>query len=99
MAFEDKTRALLAGGQAPAGELLREMVSTVVQDTIRAEFERFLGAAPYERTAARRGHRNGSYKRTLKTRVGALVLDVPRDRAGTFRKTTGLVDVAVIGGL
>lgn len=85
MAFEDKTRALLAGGQAPAGELLREMVSTVVQDAIRAEFERFLGAAPYERTAARRGHRNGSYKRTLKTRVGALVLDVPRDRAGMFR--------------
>jgi transposase-like protein len=29
--------------------------------------------------------RNGSYRRTLKTRVGALVLDVPRDRAGVFR--------------
>lgn len=85
MASEEKTRPLLAGGQAPAAELLREMVSMLVQDTIRAEFERFLGAAPYERTPARRGHRNGSYKRTLKTRVGALVLDVPRDRAGMFR--------------
>lgn len=42
----------------------------VVQDTIRAEFERFLGAAPYERTPARRGHRNGSYRRTLNTQVG-----------------------------
>jgi len=85
MAFEDKSRPLLAAGQAPATEVLREMVSMVVRDAIRAEFERFLGAAPYERTPARRGHRNGSYERTLKTRVGALVLDVPRDRAGMFR--------------
>jgi len=85
MAYEDKTRVLPAGGQAPACEQLREMVSMVVQQTIHAEFERFLGAAPYERTPARRGHRNGSYRRTLKTRVGALVLDVPRDRAGLFR--------------
>ena len=85
MAFEEKTRVLPAGGQAPAWERLREMVSMVVQDAIRAEFGRFLGAAPYERTPARRGHRNGSYKRTLRTRVGALELDVPRDRAGLFR--------------
>ena len=85
MAFEDKTRVLPAGGQAPAPELLREMVHTMVQDALRAEFDRFLGAAPYERTPTRRGHRNGSYPRTLQTRVGALVLDVPRDRAGLFR--------------
>jgi hypothetical protein len=85
MAFEEKTRVLPAGGQAPAPELLRELVNTMVQDALRAEFDRFLGAAPYERTPARRGHRNGSYPRTLQTRVGALVLDVPRDRAGLFR--------------
>ena len=54
---------------------------------MRAEFDRFVGAAPYERTAARRGQRNGSYARTLKTRVGALVLEVPRDRAGQFRSS------------
>lgn len=85
MAFEDKTRVLPAAGQAPACEQLREMVRMVVQQTIHGEFERFLGAAPYERTPARRGRRNGSYSRTLKTRVGALELDVPRDREGLFR--------------
>jgi putative transposase len=85
MAFEDKIRPLSAGEQAPTPELFRQMLGTMVQETIRAEFERFLGAGPYERTPARRGHRNGSYTRTLKTRVGALVLDVPRDRAGLFR--------------
>jgi hypothetical protein len=85
MAFEEKTRVLPARGQAPAPELLRELVNTMVQDALRAEFDRFLGAAPYERTPARRGHRNGSYPRTLQTRVGASVLDAPRDRAGLFR--------------
>jgi transposase-like protein len=85
MAFEEKSRPFPAGEQAPAPELLRQMVGTLVQETIQAEFERFLGAAPYERTPTRRGHRNGTYPRTLKTRVGALVLDVPRDRAGLFR--------------
>ena len=85
MAFEEKSRPLAAGEQAPAPEVFRQMLGTMVQETLRAEFERFLGAAPYERSPARRGHRNGSYRRTLQTRVGALLLDVPRDRAGLFR--------------
>jgi transposase-like protein len=61
------------------------MVHTVVQEALRAEFAQFVGAAPYERHPARRGVRNGSYPRTFKTRVGALTLAVPRDRAGLFR--------------
>ena len=85
MAFEEKTRTLPVAEQGPAPELLRAMMTTLVQDMIRTEFDRFIGAAPYERSAARRGQRNGSYARTLKTRVGALVLDIPRDRAGLFR--------------
>jgi transposase-like protein len=85
MAFQEKSRLLVAGEQAPAPEVFRQMLETMVQETIRAEFERFLGAAPYERTPARRGHRNGIYRRTLRTRVGTLRLDVPRDRAGLFR--------------
>lgn len=87
MAFEEKSRTLPAGEQEPAPERLRQMVGTLVQETIRAEFDRFLGAAPYERTPARRGHRNGNYPRTRKTRVGALVLEIPRDRAGLFRSS------------
>ena len=85
MAYEDKTGGLSVGEQGPSPDLLREMLGKLVQETIRSEFDRFIGAARYERTPARRGHRNGNYTRTLKTRVGALVLDVPRDRAGLFR--------------
>lgn len=85
MALEEKTTELPAGEQAPAAELLRQLVGTLVQDSIRTEFDRFLGATPYERTPQRRGYRNGSYPRTLQTRVGALRLEIPRDRAGLFR--------------
>lgn len=85
MAFEEKTTPLSAGEQAPAPDVVRQLVGTLVQETIRAEFDRFLGAAPYERTPARRGQRNGIYERTLKTRVGPFVLEIPRDRAGLFR--------------
>ena len=86
MTFEEKSRTAEPVEQAPPPEdALRALVATLVQDTIRTEFEQFVGAAPYERTADRRGYRNGSYLRTLHTRVGSLTLAIPRDRAGLFR--------------
>jgi putative transposase len=85
MAFQEKSRPGPAGEQAPPAEVVRQLLATVVQEAIRAEFDRFVGAAPYERTPERRGHRNGSYPRTWTTRVGRLELAVPRDRAGLFR--------------
>src|ERR1041385_14248 len=87
MAFEEKSRTPPALEQAPAPDVIRSLLGTMVQEALRAEFDRFVGAAPYERTPDRRGLRNGTYPRTLKTRVGALVLAVPRDRAGLFRPT------------
>jgi transposase-like protein len=84
MAFEEKSRLQPVREQAPGPDVFRQMLETMVQEAIRTEFERFLGAAPYERTPKRRGHRNGSYPRTLTTRVGRLELDIPRDRAGVF---------------
>ena len=72
--------------QGPVPEdALRTMVQTVVQEALQIEFARFLGAAPHERTAERRGWRNGGRDRTLLTRVGSLTLRVPRDRAGAFQ--------------
>lgn len=52
---------------------------------LEEEMTAHLGAGPYERTAGRRGHRNGYKPRTLKTRVGTLELMVPKDREGRFR--------------
>lgn len=66
---------------------LRQLVEAIVQETLIREFTQFLGAAPHERSAERRGVRNGTRPRTLVTRVGRLVLEVPRDRAGCFTPT------------
>lgn len=70
---------------AMSEEVLRAMLQALIQETLEAEFTRFLGAAPHERTAERRGWRNGARERTLVTRVGTLRLRVPRDRAGEFQ--------------
>jgi putative transposase len=63
---------------------LREIVERVVQQLLEAEVTEHIGAAPYERSVTRTGHRNGYKPRTLRTRVGALNLLVPQDREGTF---------------
>jgi putative transposase len=63
---------------------LREIRERVVQQILEAEMTEHMGAAPYERTTERKGHRNGHKRRTLRTRVGALNLLVPQDREGTF---------------
>lgn len=61
MTFDRKTTARRAGEQgrpvsgiqlhAPE-EVLRTMFAEVLQAAIASEFERFMGAAPYERTEA-----------------------------------------------
>jgi putative transposase len=63
---------------------LKEIVERVLQELLEAEMTEHIGAAPYERTVKRTGHRNGYKPRTLRTRVGALNLLVPQDREGTF---------------
>jgi putative transposase len=63
---------------------LREIVELVVQQLLEAEMTEHIGAAPYERSATRVGHRNGYKPRALRTRVGTLNLLVPQDREGTF---------------
>ena len=63
---------------------LLKIVERVLQELLAAEMTEHIGAAPHERTNARKGHRNGYKPRTLRTRVGILNLLVPQDREGTF---------------
>jgi putative transposase len=63
---------------------LREIVERVLQELLETEMTEHIGAAPYERTENRNGHRNGHKPRALRTRVGTLNLLVPQDREGTF---------------
>src|SRR5207249_6883869 len=71
-------------GAAPE-DALRAMLETLIQETLEREFTEFVGAAPFARSAARRGFRNGHRRRRFLTRVGPLELRVPRDRAGRFQ--------------
>jgi putative transposase len=65
-------------------DFLRGIVERVAQQLLEAEMTEHIGAAPYERSATRSGHRNGYKPRTLRTRVGTLNLLIPQDREGTF---------------
>ena len=73
-------KGLLEGDQ----DVLKELVRTVVQQTLEAEMDAALGATKGERTDGRLGYRSGYYGRTLITRVGKLELRVPQDRQGQF---------------
>jgi transposase-like protein len=85
MTSDDKPRTNLRLEQAVAPDALQALVTVAVQEALTREFETFVGAAPYARSAQRRGWRNGSYARSLTTRVGSLKLRVPRDREGVFQ--------------
>ena len=65
-------------------DFLREIVERAVQAILETEMTAHLGAERYERSAGRKGQRNGYKPRALHTRVGTLTLLVPQDRESTF---------------
>ncbi len=64
---------------------MQKTMQTVLQNALLMQFNKFMGADPYERTESRSGLRNGSYERHLQTRVGMITLRVCRDRSGQFK--------------
>lgn len=65
--------------------LFRQMKKRIVERMLGAELTHHLGYAPgEEKPAEQANHRNGTTPKTVLTDDGALPLDVPRDRAGTF---------------
>lgn len=61
-------------------EGLGPAVSVLLNEAMRVERSRTLGAEPWQRTAERQGYANGYKPRTLKTRLGKLELRVPQVR-------------------
>ena len=67
------------------GGLLAGVTKTVLQAALDAEMAEHLGYDKGERPPFPAGnHRNGSSPKTVLTEVGAIPLEVPRDRAGKF---------------
>ena len=63
---------------------LAKMVEQVVNQVLEAQAAEQVGAAPYERSDDRQGYRNGHRERPITTRIGRVVLEVPRLRSGPF---------------
>ena len=68
--------------QAP--EALVPLMESILNQFLEAQATEVVGASKYERSEGRTCYRNGSRERTLKTRIGTLMLDVPRLRGGEF---------------
>ncbi len=67
------------------GGLLAGLTKTVLESALAAELTEHVGYEPYEPAGHHSGNsRNGTRTKTVLTEIGPVVLEVPRDRAGTF---------------
>ena len=66
-------------------EAFRKLFQDCLNGILRAESEEQLKAAPNERTEERTDYRNGTRERVLNTRIGKIVLDLPRHRNQPFK--------------
>ena len=86
----DLLDALLADYQKPEdliGQdgLLKQLTKALVERALQSEMTAHLGHGKNSLVANEAGNtRNGRSKKTLKGDFGALPIDIPRDRAGTF---------------
>ena len=67
-------------------DCMKNMFADVLEQTLQAEMDQHLGYEHAERRNddAKKNYRNGSVKRTMKTQLGEVEINVPRDRNGEF---------------
>ena len=63
---------------------ISKVVSTLLNETMKAERSVALGAKPYERSEERKGYANGFKPKTVLTRYGKLELQIPQARGLSF---------------
>jgi len=72
---------LLAG---PEGDFLRKGLERLLHQVMEAEVSAQVGAALHERSEERTTWRNGYRPRTWETRVGPMLLEIPKLRQGSY---------------
>ena len=65
-------------------DALPQAITLLLNAAMQAEREKYLGAAPYERTPERRDYANGYKDKTVTSRVGPLQVAVPQVRNSDF---------------
>jgi len=63
---------------------LADAIKILMNSAMKIERERYLQAAPYERTTDRQSYANGFKPKTVKTRIGEIEFAVPQTRDGKF---------------
>jgi putative transposase len=63
---------------------MAQAVGVLLNEVMKLERARALGAGPYQRSEERRGYANGFKPKTLHTRLGAIDLQVPQTRGVEF---------------
>ena len=81
---QDEILQLLADDRASA---FKKLLQDSLNSILRAESTEQLKAEPYQRTEERTGSRNGFRDRALTTRIGQIILKVPKHRDGEAFKT------------
>ncbi|WP_457642097.1 IS256 family transposase [Persephonella sp.] len=64
-------------------EKLKQLIQQTLQEALEAELEEFLGYSRYERSE-NDNYRNGYIPKTVKTDLGEVGINTPRDRNGEF---------------
>lgn len=65
-------------------EALKFLLERILNELMQAESQEQLGASKSERTDSRTDYRNGTRERELNTRIGKIILKVPRHRNEPF---------------
>lgn len=78
--FEENNINNIAEAQSVMKDMFKDMVSLMLE----AEMDETLGYSKHERTAKSDNSRNGYNDKKVKTTLGEIELDIPRDRKGTF---------------
>lgn len=65
-------------------DYIPEMIRVLIKLAMRMERQAYRQASPYERTPERKDYANGYKPKSVKTRMGSIILDVPQVRKGDF---------------
>ncbi|MGC3596090.1 transposase, partial [Enterococcus faecium] len=68
-------------------DVCKNILTTVFNQVMENQRTEYIQSKEYERTENRQSQRNGYYERSFTSRVGTLVLKVPRTRDGQFSPT------------
>ena len=78
---DEVLKELMLGNRDDA---VRQLLEEVFNAVLKAEVTEQIKAKSYERTEERQTYRNGYRTRQLTTRVGTLMLHIPKLRDGSF---------------